>query len=84
MEKAAELTGINRNKGLDTTSFEIKIAWASLKHRQMIEDLFAIAPEDAKPGIVKVLDYPKNVYKEVRDSLRSKNIIPPENPFNGE
>lgn len=69
--------------GLDNVDFARKLAIASLKHRQIIEeDILPIAPDDLKPGIIKSMDWAKNTYKVSRDYLNSKGEIPPKNPFN--
>lgn len=75
----------SRNAGGDTKDFLLKLATASLKHRQIIEqDILPYAPEDLKPGIVKTLDYSKNTYKFTRDALNSLGIAAPKDPFNGQ
>lgn len=70
-------------KNLNNINLAKKIALASLKHRQIIEqDILPKAPDDLKPGIIKTLDYSKSSYKVARDYLNSKGEIPPKNPFN--
>jgi len=71
----------NRRKGIDTTSFDLKLATACLKHWQELRDLVNYAPEEMKPEIIKDISYSKNAYVLVRDNLLSKNINPPPNPF---
>lgn len=84
LEQANFLTIQNKAKGNDTTAFEIKLANAALKHRQIIENLVAIAPENIKPNVIALLAYSKNAYNSSRDSLLGKGIKPPTNPFPGE
>lgn len=83
LEKAVEQEQIARNQGNDTSIFLFKLASSSLKHRQIIEELLLMAPEDAKPEIIKVLDYSKNSYKYARDGLNSMGQESPKNPFDG-
>jgi len=71
----------NRKKGIDTTSFDLKLATACLKHWQELRDLVNYAPEEMKPEIIENISYSKNAYLLVRDNLLSKNINPPPNPF---
>lgn len=71
----------NRKGGQDTASFLVKLATAALKHREVIRGIIEIAPDDAKPEIFKVENYPKNIYKALRDTLNSKGVLAPENPF---
>lgn len=84
LERAALKEKENRGKGMDTKDFLEKLAKASLKHRQVVREILEIAPEDAKPDIIRTEDYPRRVYKEARDGLNSMGITPPENPFNGD
>lgn len=84
LEMAMDLAKVNTKKGIDTAPFWQKLAKAALKHREVMEKMLKIAPEDAKPGIVATEDYPKNIYKEARDMLNSKGVPPPENPFDGQ
>ena len=81
LEKSLIQNNENREKGIDTTSFELKLATASLKHYQEIRDLFSLAPDDLKPEINETLNYPKRVYEAIRDNLLSKGVVPPANPF---
>lgn len=78
-EKYLETAG----KDLKDIDFAKKLALASLKHRQIIEeDILPLSPEDLKPNIVKAVDYSKNTYKLSRDFLNSKGETAPKNPFN--
>ena len=81
LEEAALQNESNRKEGIDTTSFDLKLATASLKHWQELRDLIKYAPEEMKPEIIKNISYSRNSYKLVRDSLLSKSINPPFNPF---
>ncbi len=87
-EKYLELAVIEekaaRAKGMDTSTLLTKIGIASLKHREVIEEILKLAPEDAKPEIVKISDYSKNAFKESRDALNSKGIPTPISPFDGD
>lgn len=71
------------SQNLNDTDFAKKLAFASLKHRQIIEEeVMPLSPEDLKPSIIKSLDYSKNTYKTARDFLNSKGETPPKSPFN--
>lgn len=84
LEQANFLTQENKAKGRDTTAFEIRLANAALKHRQVIESLVALAPENIKPNVIALLSYSLDTYNSSRDSLLGKGIKPPVNPFTGE
>ncbi|MEK7550274.1 MAG: DUF5667 domain-containing protein [Patescibacteria group bacterium] len=68
----------------DDTTYLIKLATASLKHKQVIEEILKVAPEDAKPGIIKIQIYSENIYIQTKNALNSKGITSPINPFDGE
>lgn len=84
LEQAEFQTNKNKEKGMEVSEFSIKLAKAALKHRQVLQEILDLAPEDAKPKIIELENYPKNVYKGARDILLSKGLIPPESPFEGD
>lgn len=66
----------------DNTDFVKKLALASLKHREVIENkILPLAPEDVRPNVIRVNDYSKEVYKKTRDILQSKGLTAPVNIF---
>jgi hypothetical protein len=85
LEEAVKDEETARKAGINTNDFLVKLANASLKHRQIIEEkIIPLAPEDIKPEIVKAEDHSKNTYKVCRDLLNSAGIAPPKDPFNGQ
>jgi len=84
LELAVNQEKIARDGGADTSEFLVNLATASLKHRQVIEEILVLAPEDAKPEIIKIGDYSKNAYKASRDALNSKGMTAPKDPFDGD
>lgn len=83
LEIAVGQEGAARAKGIDTKDFLIKLALASLKHRQVIEEMLPLVPEDGKPTVIKSLDYSKEAYKYSRDGLNSIGAVAPTDPFDG-
>ncbi len=81
LEIAATQEGLARKNGVDTKDFLNKLALSSLKHRQFIEDMLILVPEDGKPTVIKTEDYCKNTYKYSRDALNSLGESTPINPF---
>lgn len=64
-------------RGADTGQFLEKLAKAALKHQEEIEPMVQFAPEDAKPVIIKTLDYPKKVYEKTVHRLNElKRPVP--------
>ncbi|MEJ2347603.1 MAG: DUF5667 domain-containing protein [Patescibacteria group bacterium] len=84
LEEAYNLEEQNRKNGIDTSEFLTALSKASLKHREMIDEILKIAPEDAKPEIIKMQDYSKSVYNKTRDALQEKGLPIIENPFESE
>jgi hypothetical protein len=81
LEESSLIEKKERQMGLDTKSFLYTLATASLKHREMIENMLNIVPDDTKPEVIKAEDYAKNAYKECRDALQAQGVTAPENPF---
>lgn len=84
LQNASNLEIQERKKGTDTKSFLLTLSKASLAHIAKIKKLIGLAPDDIKPGVIKVGDYPDNVFKQSRDALQSYGIVPPKNPFEGD
>lgn len=81
LERAGDLEEEKRRAGEDTTQVLDQLAKSSLKHREVIEEILLIAPEDARPEVIKIEDYSTSVYSKARDALYEKGLTPPENPF---
>lgn len=81
LEEACNLERENREKGLDTSEFLSTLAKASLKHRQTIDEILKLAPEEAKPIVIRAQDYSKETYNKTRDALYEKDLPVPENPY---
>lgn len=84
LEEACIIEKEIRQKGIDTSEFLTVLSKASLKHRQMIDEILTIAPEDARPGIKRTQDYSKETYNETRNALQEKGLPAVENPFESE
>ena len=83
LEQASNLEKKARGEGSDTSFFLTTMAQASLKHRATLEEISQSAPDDAKAQIIKIQDYSKAVFKEISETLISKDMHLPENPFSG-
>lgn len=81
LEEASNTEEENRKKGNDTSEFLERLAKASLKHYEVMQEIKAIAPEDATPRIIDTENYAKRVYERSRDALMEIGKTPPENPF---
>ena len=81
LEEAGSSEKKNRGKGVDTSEFLERLARASLKHAEVIDEILEIAPEDARPNIISAKEYSKKVFEESRNALLEKGMEPPENPF---
>ena len=84
LEIAVAEDTLARSQGFDTSMFLSKLASASLKHREVLESLLPLVPEDAKPFVTKMEDYSKNSYKAARDVLYSRGLPIPISPFDGD
>src|SRR3989344_4197307 len=81
LEEAAKMEEENRQKGIDTAEFARRLAWASLKHYQVLQEIIEKAPDDAKPEIIRYEYIPKNVYNKSIQVLSGAGLTAPENPF---
>jgi hypothetical protein len=84
LEVAVADEKIARSQNYDTSVFLARLAVASLKHRQIIESLIPLVPEDGQPIVIKIEDYAKNSYKAASDGLNSKGLPIPIDPFGGD
>jgi len=84
LDEAAKVAYENSQKGIDTSSFYSRLSLASLKHRQVMGEMVELAPEDARPQVIKILGYPENIYNQTKELLLSRGLTPPESPFAGQ
>ncbi len=69
-----------RHNNVDTKSFLFQLSLASLKHMEVIGDIADIAPDDAKPEIIKMENNAQNIYQESRNNLHESGMIAPQIP----
>jgi hypothetical protein len=81
LESAFSYAQLAKERGEDMTVGITQIAIAALKHREVLDELLALAPEDARPEIVKTQDISRNVYKLARDELNEMGRPVPKSPF---
>jgi len=81
LEEASNAEVENRKKGSNTSELLERLAKASLKHYEVMQEIKTIAPEDATPKIVETENYAKRIYERSRDALMEIGKTPPENPF---
>lgn len=80
--QAMEQTDKNKEDGYSITDFNIRLANASLKHYEVMQNILNLAPDDAKPKIIQLQNGPKKVFEFARNSLLEKGQPAPINPFN--
>jgi Domain of unknown function (DUF5667) len=84
LEEALVLGQENRENGVSTDEFFVHLARASLKHYEIVMQLYSIAPEALKPTIVETGHYSKRVYEQSRNHLLEDGVTPPVSPFDWE
>lgn len=62
-----------KSKGGDPTSSLNLIAKASLKHREVLENMMEGAPDDGKPVLNQIINLPKEVYESAIKKLLEMN-----------
>ena len=83
LQNAADIEARQRKGGVDTKSFLMTLAKASLAHITKIKELLSLAPDDVRPEMVKAGDYSRSVFQQSRSTLESYGMLPPKNPFEG-
>ncbi len=83
LEEAINQEENARASGVDTKSFLRELATASLKHREIIEEIMAIAPDDAKPMIAEVREHSKRIFQSVLAAAKDAKVQAPSDPFDG-
>lgn len=73
-----------RQEKANNYEFMQSLALSTLKHRQIHEAMLLTAPEDAKPAVIKSINYPKNLYQDVKNMLIDAGQEAPKNPYDGE
>jgi hypothetical protein len=81
LSEASILEKESRLEGDNTTEFQRRLAYASLKHYQTINEIKEIAPQDAIPQIVEIEKLSQKVYLDAKNELQGKDLEYPENPF---
>lgn len=81
LEEAGRDEQQNREMGIETAEFLKRLANASLKHYSVMQEIYGMAPDEAKPIIVQSEDYPKRVFEGARNALLEKGLTPAKNPF---
>lgn len=75
---------IARQQGTDTNTFLMQLSLASLKHKEIIEEMMQLVPDSDKAIVVQNERYADDVYDAVSDVLNSKGFPLLKNPFDGE
>lgn len=81
LETATNQEIIARAEGYDTSLFLNKLALSSLKHREVLEKLMPLLPEEGKPLVVKTENYSINAYNAATCALNSRGMPVPIDPF---
>ncbi len=81
LKEAKKQELVARGQKENTVNFLERLANSALKHRQITEYILKIAPEEAKPEIIKTMDYSKKVFEDSRNSLIDVGKTAPDNPF---
>ncbi len=82
LEEAYKFENHARSRGIDTTDLLKKLSLASLKHMEIAERILLVAPDDAKPQVIKTMDYSRKIYEGSSATFVSLGIDPIDNPFN--
>lgn len=81
LESALKEEETARARGVDTKSFLISLARASLKHREIVREIYDVAAADVKPEISKIEEKTDFIYMDLENVFRDENMTAPDNPF---
>jgi len=79
-EASVQIVG-NKSSGIESTDLFTRLAGSALKHYEVTNTLLVLAPNEVKPLIINIQEYPKRVFEVSRNSLLETGSSPPENPF---
>jgi len=82
LEKAFVYEQKARAEGAETGDFLAKLANASLKHQEVMQEITVLAPGDVAAVIAKTTIYSEQIYRDTKNLLESMGRDFPENPFN--
>lgn len=71
----------NETQRSQVGQFLERLALSTLKHREVLEDLYTKAPDEARPVITEALNYPKRLFDQLKTILREENRPIPASPF---
>lgn len=81
LENACRIEEEIRKRRVDTSVFLERLVYASLKHKQVIDEIILLAPEDARPKIILIENYAEKVFSDKTGVLKERGMAVPENPF---
>lgn len=81
LEEACLLEEEVRKGGVDTSEFLFRLSLASLKHYELIQNILETAPEELKPPLLEIQEYPKKSFERARNGLLDKGKVVPVNPY---
>ncbi len=58
-----------------------KLAYSSLKHREILENVMGDCGDDARPTVSKMLNTSKMTFDKVSSQMENLHLNPPANPF---
>jgi hypothetical protein len=81
LQEAADTEKSIRDKGIDTKDLLDRLTRGSLKHYEVMNLMYASAPDEARPLIVRFEEIPKKVNEDARNAQLERGLVPYGNPF---
>lgn len=81
LQSADDEEKIAKESGMNTSSFLTRYAMSTLKHRQIMDEMLDLTPDNVRPYIVKTENYPKSLYNEAVMGLNEAHVTLPQNPY---
>lgn len=81
LKEAFRYEEVARNKGADIDKLLDRLALSTLKHREVLEEIYKTVPEGIRPATLEALSYPKKLFGELKGTFRYLKKEMPESPF---
>lgn len=81
LQEALKSEEIARNKGVEVSGFLDRLALASLKHREKLQEMEKSAPEDLRNDLSRTIEYSKKVFEELKGIFNYIKKPLPESTF---
>jgi len=81
LDDSLKMVEMAQRKGMSTSEFLGRFSLASLKHREVLEIIYNLVPEDGRPVVSKLIGKTNSAYEKSSQLLHEIGREPAKNPF---